>query len=136
MGNHQPRNIAVLIGWGVVWTIVFWVAGLFLAGMIAGMLDPENAKEAGEAVGRNFVGPLFLLAILFSVILVVNGVLPGTKKKPLSDEPAAFRSPAGYRDTGSDKISQLERLADLRAKGALTEEEYAVQKALILRSMN
>jgi hypothetical protein len=39
-------------------------------------------------------------------------------------------APAG----GSDVITQLQKLADLKAQGILTEEEFAAQKARILGS--
>jgi len=35
--------------------------------------------------------------------------------------------------TDDDRLDQLERLADLRSKGVLTEEEFAAEKARVLR---
>jgi hypothetical protein len=35
-------------------------------------------------------------------------------------------------DSGDDMMAQLEKLGDLRAKGILTEEEFAAQKAKLL----
>ncbi len=41
-------------------------------------------------------------------------------------------APAAAAPTQEDTISQLERLAALKAQGILTEEEFAAQKAKIL----
>jgi hypothetical protein len=46
-------------------------------------------------------------------------------------EPAAAPPPADDRDK---QIAQLKELADLKAQGILTEEEFAAQKAEILGS--
>ena len=46
------------------------------------------------------------------------------KAKPTIPQPTS--------STGSDTITQLERLADLKAKGILTEEEFLVQKRKVL----
>ena len=43
--------------------------------------------------------------------------------------PQAAAPPA---DSGDDMMDQLEKLGELRAKGILTEEEFAAQKAKLL----
>ena len=43
--------------------------------------------------------------------------------------PQAAAPPA---DSGDDMMAQLEKLGELRAKGILTEEEFAAQKAKLL----
>lgn len=42
-------------------------------------------------------------------------------------------APAASAPAGDDRMAQLERLADLRARDVLTEEEFAAEKARILR---
>ena len=44
--------------------------------------------------------------------------------------PAPEASPSG----GEDRVSQLERLAELQRQGVLTPEEFAAEKARILQS--
>jgi hypothetical protein len=81
-GPAQPtsgRSVGKLIAWGFVWACVFWVVSLFLAGMFAGALDPENGAAAGERAGEALAGPFFLLAILVSALLTYLGKLPGTR---------------------------------------------------------
>ena len=41
-------------------------------------------------------------------------------------------APAAPADGGRDKIAQLKDLADLKAQGVLTEEEFAAEKRKIL----
>jgi hypothetical protein len=41
--------------------------------------------------------------------------------------------PAAAAPTDDERLAQLERLADLRSKGVLTEEEFAAEKARVLR---
>jgi hypothetical protein len=53
---------------------------LILAGMVAGMLDPQDAHAAGQRAGEALSGVSFLIAIFLSAGLTVAGVLPGTKK--------------------------------------------------------
>ena len=40
--------------------------------------------------------------------------------------------PAAAAPTDDERLAQLERLADLRSKGVLTEEEFAAEKARVL----
>lgn len=47
-----------------------------------------------------------------------------------SEQPAA--APVTPAPSGRDPIAQLKDLADLKAQGVLTEEEFAAQKARIL----
>ena len=47
-------------------------------------------------------------------------------------QPAYQAAAAAPADGGRDRIAQLKDLADLKAQGILTEEEFATQKAKIL----
>ncbi len=56
----------------------------FFAGMVAGALHPDNAREAGREAGRvigEVLGlPLFFISMGLSIWLTTIGKLPGTKK--------------------------------------------------------
>lgn len=54
---------------------------------------------------------------------------PEPQQQYAEPPPAPAAAPAG-----EDRISQLKDLADLKAQGALTEEEFAAEKARILGS--
>lgn len=57
------------------------------------------------------------------------GAAPQAAPPASSQEPRA--APAG---PASDRVSQLERLAELQKQGVLTPEEFAAEKARILQS--
>ncbi len=48
--------------------------------------------------------------------------------------PAPAPAPMPAQPTMDDKVAQLERLAQLKAQGILTEEEFAEQKKVVLAS--
>ena len=52
----------------------------------------------------------------------------GAEDQAQQEAPAASVAPAG----SDDVATQLEKLADLKTKGVLTEEEFAAQKAKLL----
>ena len=80
----SKRSIVKLILLAIVWMLVFWVSSLFLAGALAGFLNPKNAQEAGGKVGESLSGPFLLIALGLSIWLTVAGKLPGTKKIPVA----------------------------------------------------
>jgi hypothetical protein len=73
------------------------------------------ARYAEQQKGQNFT-LFFLVGLItsFLITLLVAMVLPAKNAK------------------SSDSLDRLERLAELRNSGALTEEEFAAQKAAIL----
>ena len=79
--SSVARNGGKLVGWAMVWTIVFWFAELVVAGMFAGILNPEDASAAGERIGEVLGGPLFVVALCASGWMTFAGALPGTAKQ-------------------------------------------------------
>jgi hypothetical protein len=58
---------------------------------------------------------------------------PAGAQTPPQSAPAPAAAPAAASAEGaSDRISQLKQLADLHSSGALTDEEFAAEKAKIL----
>ena len=76
----STRSVGKLIGWAIVWTLVFWAGSLLLVGMVAGTLNPQDASAAGGRAGEALAGPSFLISLCLSVGLTVVGKLPGTRK--------------------------------------------------------
>lgn len=135
---NSQRSVAKLIGLSVVWTIVFWIAGLILAGMIAGSLNPENAERAGEQAGNALSGIFLIISLCLLVGFTIVGKLPGTKKnlskrdaftqinqKPQTAHPLSQQSSASA-------IEQLEKLASMKEKGIITEAEFLAKKKSLL----
>lgn len=74
------RNLAKLVGWAAVWTLVLWFGALFVAGLIAGVLHPTDASAAGQRIGEALGGIFFVVAVCISGGLTFAGALPGTAK--------------------------------------------------------
>jgi hypothetical protein len=119
------RNGLMLFLWGLVWSIVFWVAGLFVIGLLYGLTSPDASQQTGEELGRALGGWLLIVSIVASSVLTYLGMLPGTRKRPASAETAD-------RNGSSLDLASLERLAGLRDRGVLTEAEFQAQKARML----
>ncbi len=94
--------------------VVIWLA---MAAIAAGIAQMK---------GRNMLlwGGLGLVGGLITVIVVA--CMPR-----VNDVPAQFYSPSGTPASPS-VAAQLERLADLRRKGALTEDEFEAQKRRLI----
>jgi len=112
------RNTWALVGWGVVWAVVLWFCGLFLAGFIAGAMNPASPGAAGQRAGATLAFPLLLLSAFLSALLVYLAILPGTRRR---------------KATGpSADLEALERLGALHRSGVLSDDEFASQKAAVL----
>jgi Short C-terminal domain len=57
---------------------------------------------------------------------------PAYEQQPAYQQPAYQQPAAAAGGGGRDRIQQLKDLADLKAQGVLTEEEFATQKARLL----
>lgn len=99
---------------------------LFVILLIAGGLGFIPAYIA-ESKGRNF-GLWWLYGFaLFIVALIHALALPGASARAMV-APASRPDPVSAAD-------ELTKFAELRDKGVLTEEEFATQKARILKSV-
>jgi hypothetical protein len=116
------RNPWALVGWCVVWTLVFWFIGLFLTGFVAGAMNPSDGAAAGRQAGKVMSLPVLLLAGMLSALLTYMAVMPGTGRRKAS--------PAG--SAGVSDLEALERLGALHRSGVLSDEEFASQKAAVL----
>ncbi len=129
----RKRNIIVLALWAPLWTLVIWFAVLvatgFVVGAMAGISDPANGAAAGQPAGRQLgekvAGPSLLFSFVVAIVLTIGGLLPGTRK------PVETESLPEMRPLALD-IQNLERLAELHARGVLTDAEFASQKARML----
>jgi hypothetical protein len=57
-----------------------------------------------------------------------------TEWSPPGAEPPPAPAPAQAEEPAPDRLSQLERLANLRAAGALSDAEFEQEKARVLRT--
>ncbi|MFJ6615317.1 SHOCT domain-containing protein [Streptomyces sp. NPDC091289] len=56
------------------------------------------------------------------------------RRQTAAQAPAAPPTPPAPAPAGTDRVAQLTQLADLKAQGLLTDEEFATEKARILGS--
>ena len=131
--------------WGVLWPAVCVSVGI---GMIT--LGADSSATAGARSFGLVVGVIFFALAVLSVILTVRkrrrpkpaGTGPAglatVLGTPAAHEPAASPRPAGIqpmRTESADPLDRIAKLAQLRDSGALTSEEYEVQKAKLLAEM-
>jgi hypothetical protein len=57
---------------------------------------------------------------------------PAPAAEPVAEPAAAPAAPASVSGGASDRIAQLQQLASLHTSGALTDEEFATEKARVL----
>lgn len=79
--SKPSRNIGRLIGWGSIWTLIFWIGSLMVVGVVASILHPENAAEAGSRAGEAFGSLLLIISLGLSISLTIVGKLPGTTER-------------------------------------------------------
>jgi hypothetical protein len=79
-GLAVQRNVFILILISLGWSMLFWIGFLFIGGMFIGVMNPENAEEAGALFGESVSIPSLLIAFIGSGVLTYFGKLPGTYK--------------------------------------------------------
>ncbi|MGK2937558.1 MAG: SHOCT domain-containing protein [Solirubrobacteraceae bacterium] len=129
---------------GVAWGLGFTMLGAAFFVAAFGPAAPPEADSSLQWVGA-LVGGMFLLMGLPGLFAIFGagrgggkrGRAPGGGSVPAPAPVAsavpgvvAVSAPAAGRD--DDPIEELERLAKLRAAGALTEEEFQAAKARVL----
>jgi hypothetical protein len=121
---------------GLFWTMLIfflWFAWLMLLFRIFGDIFRDSELSGwGKALWSIGVIILPLLGTLLYLIVRGDGMARRDLKQAQDNE-AAFkdyvRTTAG---TGGGTADELAKLADLKAKGVLTDEEFAAQKAKLL----
>jgi zinc-ribbon domain len=74
------RSTGSLIGWAVVWTIVFWFGSLFATGFVIGASNPKTGQAEAQKAGESLSGIFLLMSLGVSSGLTAAGKLPGTTK--------------------------------------------------------
>lgn len=92
-------------------SMVLPVVGTFAGALIGGILGSQVGRAVGDAV-----------------LGVIDTLASPLEKSSDIPPPPASNGPA----TGGELLAQLERLSQLRAQGAMTDDEYRVAKARLL----
>jgi hypothetical protein len=99
-------------GVGIAWIIIIALLWVILS---------WGAADTAARKGQSFVA-VFVLSLIFSPVL---GWLVAVLAANQSQTPPSEQGEG-------DRIGELERLTQLRTSGAVTEEEFAAEKARIL----
>lgn len=122
----NDADIVVALGWGGIafsfLVIMFGAVALFKPkGAGIGLIV---CSLGGAILGGTIVAVFMVLSLIGGIVCVV-----GSKQKKGTAN--AIQSPEATGQSG-EIYSQLERLADLKTKGVLTEDEFQSQKAKLL----
>jgi hypothetical protein len=80
----STRSAGTLIGWAIVWTLVFWIGSLILVGIIVAAIYPaQDALTVAGQAGEALCGLFLLISLSLSAGLTIKGKLPGTEKPKL-----------------------------------------------------
>lgn len=127
--DYPLLNVFLSIFYVFLFVIWFWI----LISVVIDVFRSEDLGGWGKAFWVFFVIVLPYLGVF--VYLIVRG--GGMQERKVADMKASQEAMAQYvRETagtsGASVPEQLERLAGLRERGVLTDEEFADQKAKIL----
>jgi len=89
------------------------------------------SQQQGTDASLTFTSQYGLVQIANLPIVSVDGAAPQQAPAPAQPGPVSPRSPA-VEGPESDIFAKIERLAELRQKGILSEEEFAAKKAELL----
>ena len=109
-----------------MWIIWFWL----LITIFADIFRNKEMNGWVKAIWTLFVIILPFLGVL--IYIIVNGNSMQERQMAVAAEQEKMARKYIQDAAGGGAADELAKLADLRAKGVLTEEEFAAQKAKIL----
>jgi hypothetical protein len=125
--NYPLLNIF----WTMLW-LFLWILWLFLLfRIITDVFRSPDLGGWGKAGWSLFVILLPFLGVL-SYVIVRGSSMQTRERGDARQSEEAFRSYVQEAAGTGDVSTQLTKLADLRDRGVLTEEEFAAQKAKLL----
>ena len=120
--------------WTMLWLFLFIMWIWLLISLFSDILRREDMSGWGKAAWVLFLIVLPLLGAL--IYLIANG--GGMAERQVNDAKAMKAAQDEYIRSvasgggGASAADELEKLAKLKASGALTEEEFSAQKAKLL----
>jgi hypothetical protein len=120
--------------WTMLWLFLFIMWIWLLISLFSDILRREDMSGWGKAAWVLFLIVLPLLGAL--IYLIGNGT--GMAERQVNDAKAMKAAQDEYIRSvasgggGASAADELEKLAKLKASGALTEEEFSAQKAKLL----
>jgi len=127
-GQDYP---ALNIFWTMLW-LFLWILWLFLVfRIITDIFRSKDLGGWGKAGWSLFVIVLPFLGVL-SYVIVRGSSMQTREQGEAQQSEEAFRSYVQEAAGTGDISTQLTKLADLRDRGVLTDQEFAAQKAKLL----
>lgn len=130
MDNYPLLNLFLTFLWFFLFVMWIWA-------LIYIMMDIFRSRDIGGFAKALWL--IFIIIIPWLGVLVYliarGGSMADRSMKEAADNEAAFKAYVQQTaGSGTSAAEQLEKLAALKASGALTDDEFAAQKAKILSS--
>jgi hypothetical protein len=119
--------------WTMLWIFLFFIWIWILIAVFADIFRSHDMGGFAKALWVIFIIILPFLGVLIYLI-ARGGKMQEHAAASAKQQDEAFRSYVQDAAQGSTSADQLAKLADLKDKGVLTDEEFEAQKAKILAS--
>lgn len=114
--------------------VLWWTLAAIALILAAAFFIARVAKRRGQSFWLWFVASIVITPPIAFLALLFVTQRPDRAAAPSAEQPyGAWGVTTGDDSYAGDHTAELERLADLRDRGALTDEEFEAQKARVLR---
>jgi hypothetical protein len=119
--------------WTILWLFLFFIWIWILISVFVDIFRSHDLGGWGKALWVIFVIVLPFLGV-FIYLIARGGKMHERAVQQAAQQEKEFRGYVQDVAAGSDPAEQLTKLADLKDRGVITDEEFAAQKAKILAS--
>jgi putative oligomerization/nucleic acid binding protein/phospholipase D-like protein len=119
--------------WTMLWFFLFFIWIWILITVLADIFRSHDMGGLAKALWVIFIVILPFLGVLIYLI-VRGGSMQERAAERASRQEQAFRGYVQEAAGGSGTADQLTKLADLKAKGVITDAEFEAEKAKVLSS--
>jgi ABC-type multidrug transport system fused ATPase/permease subunit len=117
--------------WTILWLFLFFIWIWILISVFVDIFRSQDLGGWGKALWVIFVIILPFLGV-FVYLIARGGKMHERAAQQAAQQEKEFRGYVQDVATSSDPAEQLTKLADLKDRGVITEDEFAAQKAKIL----
>ena len=102
---------------------------------LVGKLPLSDSTKSKVIDGGHAAGSMMVTGLRKAVQVAESAVQAGVKsaKEPLAEDPIVAGTGPASESPNAEFLADLERLAKLRAEGAITHEEFEIAKSRLLR---
>jgi ABC-type multidrug transport system fused ATPase/permease subunit len=119
--------------WTILWLFLFFIWIWILISVFVDIFRSHDLGGWGKALWVIFVIILPFLGV-FVYLIARGGKMHERAVQQAAQQEKEFRGYVQDVASSSDPAEQLTKLADLKDRGVITEDEFAAQKAKILAS--